>query len=133
MNRVFLVLMIVLGLAACKDKSTLNLSDPLQSGRGFIEESLKGNYDEAKKYMATDSTNMDYLERLKDFYKKMDQSEKEGLKNANIIINGTENVSDSVVIMNYSNTYKKIPSKIKLIKVNNEWRVDFKYTFSGNL
>src|ERR1035437_948253 len=124
MNKTFLGWMIVFSLAACKGNNTVNLSDPLQSGRGFIEESLKGNYDEAKKYMATDSTNMDYLERLKDFYKKMSPTEKDGLKNAHIIINGTENVSDSVLILNYSNTFKKIPSKIKLIKVNNESRVD---------
>ena len=42
MNRVFFIVIIILGLAACKDKNTVNLSDPLQSGRGFIEESLKG-------------------------------------------------------------------------------------------
>jgi hypothetical protein len=67
-----------------------------------------------------------------EFDKKKPATEKEGYKNANIIINSTENVSDSVTIINYSNTYKKEPSKIKLVKKNNEWLVDFKYTFLEN-
>lgn len=84
--------------------------------------------------MLQDSINNDFLDRLKDVYNtKMSQSEKDGLKNANIIINSTDNVSDSVQVINYSNTFRKVPDKIKVIKRNNEWRVDFKYTFSGNM
>ena len=76
-----------------------------------------------------------YLERINDFYQKMKPDEKEGYKNSNIIIgnDGVENVSDSVAIINYSNTFKNKPSKIKLVRVNGQWLVDFKYTFSGNL
>ena len=86
-------------------------------------------------FLLADSINLMYLERINDFYNKMKPEEKEGYKNANIIIgkDGIENVSDSVTIINYSNSFKNMPSKIKVIKVNGEWLVDFKYTFSGNL
>lgn len=71
-----------------------------------------------------------YFERFVEFDNNKPVADKEGYKNSNIIINATEKVSDSVTIINYSNTYKKEPSKIKLIRKDNKWLVDFKYTFS---
>ena len=75
-----------------------------------------------------------YLDGMSDFYNKMDAREKEGYKNANIIIgkDGIQNISDSVTIINYSNTFKNMPSKIRVIKKQGDWLVDFKYTFTGN-
>lgn len=133
MKKKFASLIIILFLTGCmQNTSSVSLNDPLETGREFIDASLKGNYDRAEKFMVIDSTNIRYLESLKDFYKKMSRSEKEGYKNANIIINPSEAVTDSTTIINYTNTYKNKPSKIKVIKVKNEWRVDFKYTFSGD-
>lgn len=123
----------LLFFVACDQSvKTKKNSDPLEAGREFIDASLTGDYDYAKKYLLADSTNLMYFERFVEFDKKKPATEKEGYKNANIIINSTENVSDSVTIINYSNTYKKEPSKIKLVKKNNEWLVDFKYTFLEN-
>lgn len=134
MNRVklfFLVAMI--SFAACNNSPEIKKTDPLESGRGFIEASLKGNYDEAKKYLLEDSTNIEYFNGLKDFNSKRSKEEKEGYKNANILIDSTQKISDSVTIISYSNTYKKKPSKLKMVRKNNEWLVDFKYTFTGNM
>lgn len=117
-------------VACNQSPKTVKNSDPLEAGREFINASLTGDYDYAKKYLLTDSTNLMYFDRFVEFDEKKPAADKEGYKNANIIINSTENVSDSVTIINYSNTYKKEPSKIKLIKKNNAWLVDFKYTFS---
>ena len=123
----------MLFLLACDQKvrdSTNN--DPLETGRQFIEASLKGNYEEAKKYVLPDSVNIEYFNGLVKFNDRLSAKEKEGYKNANIIINSAENLSDSVTIINYSNTFKNTPAKIKLVKINNEWMVDFKYTFLEN-
>ena len=123
----------LLFFVACDQSvKTKKNTDPLEAGREFIDASLTGDYDYAKKYLLADSTNLMYFERFVEFDKKKPATEKEGYKNANIIINSTENISDSVTIINYSNTYKKEPSKIKLVKKNNEWLVDFKYTFLEN-
>jgi Domain of unknown function (DUF4878) len=119
---------------ACEQKGKERNNDgPLETGRQFIYESLKGNYNEAKKYVLPDSINIEYFNGLVKFNDRLSQQEKEGYKNANIIINSVENVSDSVTIINYSNTFKNAPSKIKLVKINNDWMVDFKYTFLGDL
>ena len=123
-------------LSGCNGSNHTNKPvDAFEAGRYFIDASLKGNYREAKKYLLADSLNIMYLDRISDFYNKMKSEEKEGYKNANIIISndGIQNVSDSVIIINYSNSFKNKPSKIKVTKVNGEWLVDFKYTFSGNM
>ena len=125
--------MITIAITACNHSSVVSRKDPLESGRGFIESSLKGDYDEAKKYLLQDSTNIQYFEGLEDFNSSRSDIEKEGYKNANIIIDSTQQLSDSVTIITYSNTYKNKPSKLKLVKKNNEWLVDFKYTFNSNL
>lgn len=129
----FGLLMLVL-LHACTSENS-KPTNPIEAGRYFIDASLKGNYQDAKKYMLPDSVNLQMLDRIGEFYNKMKPDEKEGYKNANIIISndGIENVSDSVTIINYSNTFKNKPAKIKVVRINGSWLVDFKYTFSGNL
>lgn len=124
---------VILSLTACTHSAEVSKKDPLESGRGFIESSLKGDYDEAQKYLLQDSINMEYFNGLKDFAGKRSKDEKEGYKNANILIDSTQQLSDSVTIITYSNTYKNQPSKLKMVKKNNDWLVDFKYTFNANL
>jgi hypothetical protein len=113
--------------------NTINLTDPVEVGREFIDASLKGNYATAKKYVLVDSINMEYFNRYESFNEKLGSHEKDGYKNANIIIDSIQNISDSVTIINYSNTFKRSPDKIKLVKINNGWLVDFKFTFLGNM
>ncbi len=118
-------------LASCNHTAEVNKTDPLESGRGFIQSSLKGDFVEAKKYLLIDSTNNEYFEGLRNFNNKMSSEEREGLREANIIIDSINQVSDTVNIITYSNTYKNVPSKLKVVKRDNEWLVDFKYTFLG--
>jgi hypothetical protein len=134
MKKIILGLLAVVGtLAACNHSAEVNKKDPLESGRGFIESSLKGDYDEAQKYLLQDSTNMQYLNGWKEFYvQKESDADKEGYRGANILIDSTQQLSDSVTIITYSNTYKNVPSRIKLVRKNKEWLVDLKYTFTGN-
>ena len=134
MYKIFLIAFISLFFIACNQSAkTVKNSDPLDAGREFINASLTGDYDYAKKYLLSDSTNQMYFDRFVEFDEKKPAADKDGYKNANIIINSTENISDSVTIINYSNTYKKEPAKLKLIKKNNSWWVDFKYTFLDSL
>src|SRR5438128_1712314 len=128
-----LFLLAFLFLDSCNSNDTVKRDDPLDAGREFINASLKGNYDRAKKYLLPDSLNIEYFNVQERFNKRLGSQEKDGYKNANIIIDSIQNISDSVTIINYSNTFKKTPDKIKLVRINKEWFVDFKYTFSGNM
>ncbi|MEO8960633.1 MAG: hypothetical protein ABI325_02045 [Ginsengibacter sp.] len=133
MKHVLIVLVsFTLIVAACNNSPEADKSDPLESGRGFIEASLKGDYINAKKYILQDSTNIEYFDGLKNFNLKMSKEERRGYSEANIIIDSSIAESDSVDIIYYSNTYKNKPSKLKMVKHNNEWLVDFKYTFADN-
>jgi hypothetical protein len=134
MNKIFYCIIASLFLFGCDQSAkTVKNADPLDAGREFINASLTGDYDYAKKYLLTDSTNQMYFDRFVEFDEKKPAADKDGFKNANIIINSTENISDSITIINYSNTYKKEPAKLKLIKKSNSWWVDFKYTFLDSL
>ncbi len=116
-------------MAACDNSPEIRKTDPLESGRGFIEASLQGDWDLAQKYLLQDSTNLEYFNGLKDFNSKRNKEEKEGYKNANILIDSTTRLSDSVTVISYSNTYKMKPAKLKMVRRNGEWLVDFKYSF----
>ena len=123
MNKIIIPVLFILFISACSQPAEVRKSDPLESGRGFIESSLKGDYDEAKKYILQDSTNIQYFNGMHDFNSKRSTEEKEGYKNSNILIDSTQKISDSVTIITYSNTYKNKPSKLKMVRKNNEWLV----------
>lgn len=124
--------MIVFSLILSSCSGKIDKSDPLTSGRGFIEASLKGDYKTAKNYLLEDSTNIQYFDGLKDFNSNMSREDRRGYSEANIIIDSSIDPSDSVNIIYYTNTFKNKPSKIKMVKKNKDWLVDFKYTFIDN-
>lgn len=132
MNNPLKILLVIFAIAGCSQPAEVKKTDPLESGRGFIESSLKGDYANARKYILEDSTNIEYFNGLKDFNSKKSNDEKDGYRDSNILIDSIQKVSDSVTIITYSNTYKNKPSKLKMVKKNKEWLVDFKYTFTGN-
>ena len=127
-----IIVMIVFTIIISSCSHTIDKSDPLTSGRGFIEASLKGDYRLAKNYLLEDSTNLEYFEGLKDFNSKMSQEDRRGYADANIIVDSSITPSDSVDVIYYTNSYKNKPSKIKMVKKNKDWLVDFKYTFRDN-
>lgn len=104
-------------------------SDPLASARGFIEATLKGDYNKAEEYLLEDSTNNQYFEGLKSFNMDLSPLEREGYRDAAIIIDSTDKVNDSVGIIYYYNTFKKEPTQLRMVEQHGEWLVDFKYTF----
>ena len=67
---------------ACKQKEKDRINaGPLETGRQFIDASLKGNYNEAKKYVLDDSINIEYFNGLVKFNERLSEHEKEGYKN----------------------------------------------------
>jgi hypothetical protein len=106
----------------------------LDAGREFIDNSLKGRFNTAKKYMLQDDENLYWFNKSSTEFNKISEQEKAGYSKASINISEvSEVVADSLTIINYSNSYSKRPSKVRVVKYKGEWVVDFKYTFSGNL
>jgi hypothetical protein len=107
--------------------------DGLDAGREFIRAVLDGDYKKGELYVLPDEEDLRIYKRYADYMKKRPAAELSSLKAANIIVNKVEPLNDSVQIINYANSFSRKPMDIKVVKKDNEWWVDFKYTFSGNL
>jgi Domain of unknown function (DUF4878) len=133
MKKFSIILIAVLSLYACKQERE-RPTDALDTAREFIRSSLDGDYTWARELMIKDSLNLYELDVIEKKYKdEMSKKDKEGYKGSSIIIHSVDNVSDTVVIVNYSNSYKKKQMPVKVIKRDGLWQVDFNYTFTGNL
>ena len=133
MKKFSIILLVALSLYACKQERERPI-DALETAREFIRSSLDGDYDWARELMIKDSLNLYELEIIEKKYKtEMSAADKEGYKSSSIIVHSVDNVSDSVVVVNYSNSYKKKQMPVKVIKRDGLWQVDFNYTFTGNL
>ncbi|MCO6498336.1 MAG: hypothetical protein J5I50_11825 [Chitinophagaceae bacterium] len=128
MKRFLTILAAIVLFASCKQEE-LDKSDALSSGRGFIEASLKGDFPKAEKFMLRDTTNEQYLAGYKEFTTGLDALEREYYRDADIIVDSTKTPDENTTIIFYKNSYKKEPAKLKVIKVGDEWLVDFKYSF----
>ncbi len=107
--------------------------DGLDAGREFIRAVLDGDYKKGELYVIPEEDDIRLYKRYTDYMRKRSGTELIELKQASIIINKVEEVSDTIQIINYSNSYSKKPMDIKVVKKDGEWWVDFSYTFSGNL
>ena len=100
----------------------------------FIRDILDNKLDDAEQYLLKDTVNMQYFESFKQAYLKKDKAELEKYRSADILINENSAVSDTVHVINYSNSYKKESKNVlKLVYIAGKWLIDFKYTFSGNM
>ncbi|MFN8243602.1 MAG: hypothetical protein U0X40_06060 [Ferruginibacter sp.] len=135
MIRSFLLTMTsLLLLVACNDKKTTALQTDIDVATAFIRDLLDNKLADAEQYLLKDEQNQQYFDALKQQYRQKSKEELAKYKNAEIIINELSNVSDSISIVNYSNSYNKnLKNKVKLVRTNGRWLIDFKYTFSGNL
>ncbi len=107
--------------------------DGLDAGREFIRAVLDGDYKKGELYVIPEEEDLRLYKRYTEYMRKRSGTELIELKQASIIINKVEEVSDTLQIINYSNSYTKKPTDIKVVKKDGEWWVDFSYTFSGNL
>ena len=106
----------------------------LEVANAFVRDLLDNNFDEAEQYLLKDETNTQIFERFKKQYSGKDKATLEKYKSANINVNETSYITDSVFIFNYSNSYSPADKTVlKLVRINGKWLVDLKYTFSGNL
>ena len=134
MKRTLLLIMIgCMALSSCNTEKKITNTD-IEVARGFIKDILDNNFKDAETYVLREETNQQYFELFKKEYESKSKAELENYKNADIIINEISPINDSVSIINYSNSFKKDKSnKLKMVRINGQWMVDLKYTFSGNL
>ncbi|MEP6676024.1 MAG: hypothetical protein ABJA78_12760 [Ferruginibacter sp.] len=136
MIRKFLSLIPVCALLfSCGSNKVQPPTTDTEVAQAFIRSTLDNNIDEAKKYILKDEQNTQLIETYGRLYVKQDKTKTDGYKKADIIINQIEPVvSDSLEIIYYTNSFDpKEKNKLKLVRVDGKWLIDFKYTLSGNL
>ncbi|MFT4022535.1 MAG: DUF4878 domain-containing protein [Flavihumibacter sp.] len=112
-------------LAGCSnDASFRKAEDAQDAGREFIRASLDGNFPKAEFYLHKDTVSLLVFNRWKTGFQKMTAEEKMNYMDANILPIEITNINDSVVSYTYSNSYKKIPTTLRVVKINGDWLVD---------
>jgi hypothetical protein len=122
--------LIIIVLFSCNDhEQKKRPTTSMDVGRDFIRATLDGDFVTAEDLLMKDSLNMQTFQTYRNYYKTNLTSEvKQGYKKASYNINKLEDVNDSTVIINYSNTYMNKPTNIRIVKQDKLWSVDFKYT-----
>ena len=128
-----LSLIFCLAISSCNNEKKSTNTD-IEVARVFIKDILESNFKDAETFVLKEETNQQFFELFKKEFESKSKSELESFKNADNIINEISPINDSVSIINYSNSFKKDKSnKLKMVRINGQWMVDLKYTFSGNL
>ena len=132
--KVGLIISCILLFAGCSSKKELPNTD-IEVARTFIKYVLENDFKKAATLVAKDAANDNYLKQLeKTQQEKWSKENAEQYKNADVIIYEVDNVNDSISIINYANSVKvQEKNKVKVVRINGQWMVDLKYTFSGNL
>ncbi len=121
-------------MAACNNadqqKIATTSENDIDAARNFIQSALEGNYRNARKFILADSLNLQYIDAFeRNYNERMDKEDKREYRQSSININSINQLNDSTTIVNYSNSYKKQPDSLKIIRVNQQWLVDLKYSF----
>lgn len=117
-------------LGSCKNSETATSENDVDAARNFIRSALDGDYAKARSFMLQDSLNNQLLNTYEDNYqKKMSAEDKRGYHEASIRMPDVRKVNDSASVITYSNSYKNKTDSLKVIRINGQWMVDFKYSF----
>ncbi len=128
----FIIIALAIILISCHTATESKPDTALDVGRVFIRASMDGNFENARTLLLKDSQNVQQYNRYEKFYADLPLTERNNYKKASYEINKYEDLNDSVTIINYSNSFMHQPQEVKVVRTNNNWLVDFKYTSSGN-
>lgn len=128
----FSLLVTLMMAIACNNAQYSPPESALDAGSQFINAIFKGDFKYAHKLILADEANKKFLKKLEDDYFNRSNDDKEHLRHSSIHVKSVDNISNDTTIINFTNSYDNKPTIIKIIKQNNSWKIDLKYTFSGN-
>jgi hypothetical protein len=127
-NYLFLFLFFILSACGGKKKQDAAESD-IDAARNFIQSALEGKFNEARKFMLSDSANNYYMDIAYQSYQNVDRDTKTGYASASINIHQITHPDDTTTIVIYSNSFKKERNALRVIKQKNGWLVDLSYLY----
>lgn len=133
-KNMLLLIILFSGIISCNSNTKKAPVTDVEVATAFIRAILDNNFKEAEQYLLKDEINNEIFKRFQKHETEKDKEILKKYKDADIIVNNISYVTDTVCIFNYSNSYmRKDKTILKIVRVDNKWQVDLKYTFSGNL
>jgi hypothetical protein len=132
MKRLLLPLLLSISVLSCNNnnKQDTTSENEVDAARNFIRAALDGKWNDAQKFMVQDSTNIQLLDALEsNWATHMSRDDKRGYREATINLYETRSINDSAVIVQYANSHKKQKDSLKVLRLNNQWLVDLKFSF----
>ncbi len=129
-------LFLVVFFSSCRNNDTdrsdtTNTSEnDVDAARNFIRLFLDGDLEKARTMLLQDSLNTQIFDAYERIYNNRQKTEKTGYKGSTIQIHSVRTVNDSVSVVSYSNSFKKIVDSLKVMKDNGDWKIDLKYSLT---
>ena len=124
---------IILSIYGCSNDDVPGKSESdIDAARNFIRASLDNDFNKARSFMIRDSLNNEYLDAAMRHRASRPKEENRLYKEASIRIFDTRKENDSISIISYSNSYRNTKDSLKVVRSDNQWLVDLKYSFSKN-
>lgn len=102
----------------------------VDAARNFIRNLLDGKLRQARTFLIADSTNLEQMDVYQNYYEtRMNREDKRGYRESSINIHDVRPVSDSVTIVQYSNSYKQQRDSLRVVRQDGLWLVDLKFSF----
>ncbi|MES2850130.1 MAG: hypothetical protein V4685_13815 [Bacteroidota bacterium] len=115
-------------LLSCNSGEKTPATD-IETAGAFMQDIWKMDFDKAEKLILKDETNNQVFSRFEQYMKAKPATELDKYRTAEFIINDTKPINDSVSIINYSGSFNKAEkTDLKLVRKNDRWLVDIKYT-----
>jgi hypothetical protein len=137
MKGLLIISLFLLGFfSACRGDSndrsdTTNTSEnDVDAARNFIRLFLDGELEKARNMLFEDSLNSQIFDAYERIYKNRSSVDKKGYKGSTIQIHSVRAVNDSVSVVSYSNSFKKIVDSLKVMKDKGDWKIDLKYSLT---
>lgn len=113
-----------------RGNTTSTSENDVDAARNFIRLFLDGELDKARTMLVPDSLNTQIFDAYERIYKNRSTADKKGYKGSTIQIHSVRAVNDSVSVISYSNSFKKIVDSLKVMKDNGDWKIDLKYSLT---
>jgi hypothetical protein len=108
----------------------LPAENAFDAGREFIDGTLKGDFEKSAFYMLVSDQNKQFLSVVEKEYRQKDKEGRQELRTASINLEKVEDLDKGQSIIYFSNSFDKKSQKIKVIKTNQGWLVDYTYSFT---
>ena len=126
-------LFLLISLVACNEddrqSNSTSSDNAIDAARNFIQAALVGDFDKAKIFMVNDSLNHEDLNAIQRLNERLSPEEKTKYQEASIRIHQDRKLNDSTRIIYYSNSFRNKKDSLKVIQLQGQWLVDFKYMF----